>query len=125
MNSKIIELASNLAYNKLIKDLSDLYREDKLTNKDGEYANEEIQEQFDNNYDYFYNEISKVFKEPKVYLVNNPTDKESPTSTKFDINSFFKKAEKEGTIFSLKGFEKAFNGDNGEINQFTDYIIID
>jgi hypothetical protein len=63
-NSKILELASDLAHNQLIKDYRDIYTEEELqSEKEPEIYKDEVQDSFNDLYDYFFDKISETFKE--------------------------------------------------------------
>ena len=62
---------------------------------------------------------TKETKETKVYVVD--TTQEIKVDNYFDdLNSFMYVSEKQGNVYSLQGFQNAFN--NEEINSNTDLI---
>ena len=141
----LVEVASELAHNATADELvfenvyseinseEDLYEED--DNGDTVYT-EVAQDVFNNWYDYFYTVIEnlsdevKQEKEKRVYLVSVDTDNAKLedlsdnviANWKYDDEpsemekEFISEAEKEGTVFSLEGFQNSING------EFLDYL---
>lgn len=62
----------------------------------------------------------KTMKETRVYLVN--VEKTHYDVTKMNNEDFMTEAERQGSVYSLKGFEKDFNEEI--INSYTDIIKI-
>ena len=127
-NSKILEAASDLAHiaTREMKDISDdeMWIDDE---EGGLKYPENIQDLFNEFYDSFEVQLKSIFKEPKVYVIDTELIKEDyllPHNDLFEKKQFVNKAESEGRVYSLQGFVDAFNA-NDELNQNTDYAIID
>ena len=58
-------------------------------------------------------------KEMRVYVIDTYLIEEE-NAINYTDNDFMEVAERLGTVFTLKGFEKAFN--NEELNTHVDYI---
>ena len=65
---------------------------------------------------------NKMEKEIKIYVINIYDIEEVKEIRSLTDEEFQTVAEELGTVYSLKGFEKAFN--NFEINTETDFIKI-
>lgn len=65
-------------------------------------------------------EIKEIRNEPRAYLVNAH---DLRPETKIGSCDFMTQAEKAGTVWSLSGFEKAFNNDR--LNLADSFIYID
>ena len=90
------------------------------------YATEEIQDTYNEYYVSFDTIVTKHLIEKKVYIVSSETssnDKHTPGTSMFDAESFKAFAEKEGIVYSLKGFQESFN--KVLVNTDIDYILID
>ena len=125
-NSFRMELASDMAHI-VAQETLDLSENDMwVEHKNGDLNyKEEVQDVFNGFFDQFIDILNKRLREPRVYVLNIEyiTDELIPTSENFNKEKFILLSEKEGSVYSLNGFFKAFN--NEEINQNVDYIIID
>jgi len=128
LKNNISQLASVLAEQKILENNPSLSKTD-LYDNNGLYINTKkftIQKWFNEYYDYFFNEISKIFKESKVYFLNVDEiekNKLIPSNKLFDKELFKNEAEKEGNILSLSHFQEALN--TMAIDTENNFFIID
>jgi len=83
-NNNSLELATDLAHNQLVKDYRDIYSEEELQdNKNPEIYKDEVQDSFNDLYDYFLNKINKAFE---LYFERLKEDKDSLEEQINDLN---------------------------------------
>ena len=116
LNINIVELASNLAHEKLMDESFKIFEDDEET-----VYTEQAQDLFNKLYDEYWDMIESCKEkgvETRVYVVD--IDDNNYNGDETSDEDFMDMAEADGRVYSLDGFQNAFNF--GEVNTNIDVI---